>query len=135
MDILLKIQQKYNIILNNYKKKYSFDGTITNKFDELHHLFKQILTKEVNGINVTIDKRNEFDLLKGILSQLSGEENKLSGYNLEQKYQYLFHHRDRVVSVLKEVKLPKKEIRDPVIIDKPDYGYHIDDAKFPLLEN
>lgn len=126
MDKLVKIETKYDEILNNYKNKYNFDITITRNFDQFNNSFKKILEKQVNDINVTIDKRDEYDLMKGILSQISGNFNKLTAHNLEKKYIQLFNHRDRFAKILKlyKIKFPKKKVQDDVIIDKPDYGYH-----------
>lgn len=121
MDKLVKIQRKYSEILTSYKNKYSFDDTIKNNFKEFNELFKQTLKKAVNGANVTIEKRDEFDILSGILSQISGEFNKLESHTLEEKYKKLFLHRDQLVQVLHEHNFKFPPIIDPLIIT-PDYG-------------
>ena len=137
MSKLIKIQLKYQEILNHYKNKYSFNGTIAKNFEEFNSLFLLILKKEVNAENVLIEKRDEEDIMSGILSQIGGNYDKLTSNKLEQKYNFLFNHRDRVIELLKSKKItfPKKDTRDPIIIGKPDYGYHVKDPKYPLLEN
>ena len=146
MDRLDKIKNRYNQILNSYQKTYGInDSTLQNKFKELNDLFIDILNKEINKINVTIEKRNEYDFLTSILSEISGKHSKLKSHNLEEKYLGLFKHRDKVVDIFKnynenvdkkeQITIPKKETRDPVIIPKPEYGYHVENPKFPLLED
>lgn len=137
MSKLVDIQIKYEEILNYYKEKYSFNGTITKNFEEFNNLFKSILKKEVNNQNVIIEKRDEYDLFKGILSQIGGNYHKSVANSLENKYKFLFNHRDRLVELLKnnKFKFPKKQVRDLLIIQKPDYGYHMKNPKFPLLED
>lgn len=145
MNRLSKIKNKYNQILNSYQNQYSFDETTTQKFKELNNLFLDILNKDINNINTVIDKRNEYDFLTGILSNISGEFNKLKAKELEEKYLGLFEHRKKVVIAFKkynnnvdkkdQFQISPKVIRDPVIIPKPEYGYHVDNPKYPLLDD
>lgn len=144
MNKLIKIQQKYDSILKLYQQKYSFNNTINIKFQDFNDLFKKTLMKEVNNHIVTIEKRNEYDLLLSILTMISGEFNKSVANDLEQKYKFLFSHREKVINILKDfnfnfpnnkIKYKPKDTRDPIIIKKPNYGYHIDNPRFPLLED
>lgn len=126
MDKLEKIINKYSEILTNHQTKYNFNETIVNNFIEFNQLFTNIIRKELTGNSVTIDKRDEFDILNGILTQISGEYNKLEANKLEEKINILFLHRDRVIRTLLEhnFKLPKKKTPKDLFKIKPNYGYH-----------
>ena len=135
-----KIQKRYNKILKNYQKKYSFNSTVKEKFELFNNLFKNIIIKEINNELVTIDKRDEYDILRGILIMISGEYDKLTANKLEDKYKILFEHRDKVIKLLKahNFKISKKEIKkDPreVLNIKPEYGYSVKNPRYPLLED
>ena len=128
MNKLEQIKLKYKEILQSYQKLYNFNETIGNNFKEFNQLFLGVIPKEIQGLSVTIDKRNEYDIFSGILTQISGEYNKLKANTLEEKYKKLFEHRDRVVNVFlqNQVKLPKKKTPQNPYNIKPDYGYHRD---------
>ena len=127
MKKLEQIIQKYKKILTNYQQKYKIDETIFNNFTEFNNLFLKIIPKELDGISVTIDKRDEYDILNGILTQISAKHNKKTANDFENKINDLFLHRDKLVKTLlkHDYKQPKKDKpKDPLII-KPDYGYHL----------
>ena len=135
-----KIQERYNKILKNYQKKYSFNSTVKEKFELFNNLFKNIIIKEINNELVTIDKRDEYDILRGILIMISGEYDKLTANKLEDKYKILFEHRDKVIKLLKahNFKISKKEIKKDtreVFNIKPEYGYSVENPRYPLLED
>ena len=83
MDKINKIKLKYKSILDNYKKDFGFNGTILNNFIEFNYLFLNTLDKAVNKETITIDKRDEYDMMLGILGQISGEYGKLEAKRLK----------------------------------------------------
>ena len=145
MDKINNIKQKYNERLTQLMKKYSFNKTTDQKFKELNHLFIDTLNKDINGISTVIEKRNELDFLQGISTMISGEYTKLKGKELEDAYLVLFANRDRLIDIVKKyninniskslLSIPKKIVSNPVVIQKPDYGYHKKNPKYPLLED
>lgn len=144
MNKLVKIENVYKSLLNKYKKQHSFNKTTETKFNELNDLFIMTFKKDIKGDIITIEKRNEFDLLQGISSMISGEYHKSKALEFENKYKKLFIHRDKVTEVVKKynenkpeekVQFKKKDTRDPLKIKNPEYGYHVKNPRFPLLED
>lgn len=141
MNKIERIKDKYESLLEKYKKQYSFNPTIEKKFEILNPLFIKTFMKQVNKKIVVIEKRDEFDLMRGISGMISGEFHKSKALNFENKYKKLFMHRDKVIENIdkykgsEKIKFKPKLTRDPLKIEKPEYGYHIKDPKFPLLED
>ena len=144
MNKLIKIENTYKFLLKKYKNKYGFNLTVQTKIEELNNLFIKTFKKDIKGDIVTIEKRNEFDLLQGVSSMISGETEKFDALGFENKYKKLFIHRDKVVSVIRKhnenkpeskVEYKPKDTRDPFKIKNPEYGYHVKNPKFPLLED
>ena len=120
MNKLIEIQNKFKKIIDEYSTEYSFNLDTRKSFNELNGLFFDILKKEVNGINVTIEKRDEFDILNGILTGMSGQFNKKDSYDFEVKYQRLLAKRDQLVEILKSsnFKYPTEKVKDPLKIER-----------------
>lgn len=124
MSKVEKIIQKYTQILIKYQQKYNIHKTILGNFTEFNNLFITIIQKELEGLPITIDKRDEYDVLNGILTQITVEYDKLTARKFEIKMEELFSHRDKFIKLLHKhnFKLPKEEKPvDPLVI-KPDYG-------------
>ena len=120
MNKLIEVQKTFKKIIDEYATNYSFNLEIRKSFNELNTLFFDILKKEVNGINVTIEKRNEFDILNGILVSVSGKLNKRDSYDFEVKYQRIIAKRDQLVQILKSnnFKYPTEKVKDPLKIER-----------------
>ena len=131
MSKINNITEKYQILLNDYKERFSINQNIRIKFEELIPLFFEIYKKELNGVNSLVENRNEFDLLRGITGMISGEKNKKKAYLFELKYKSLMEHRKKFINTLKkyDYKFEEKELDDELIIKNPDYGYHYPDPR------
>ena len=120
MSKLIEIQNKFKKIIEDYALNYSFNLDTRKSFNELSNLFFDILKKEVNGIMVTIEKRDEYDILTGLLSAMSSEFNKRESYEFEVKYHALIAKRDQLVQILKNnnFKFPTEKVKDPLKIER-----------------